>query len=299
VSKRSGKKSLRNGWPLLEAIAFEQIPLREVSGLAIAPLPRGLCLVAVGDHGPGVALAPLDSGRMSGWDVLDLAKLAKPAGAPEFDQAEAIAADGHQQALVLIEDPPLLLVLDTLNRRLTHAYVLVSGEHPGLDASWRDDSSSRGEGLVLLRRGHVLVLKEKRPAGLLEFGPPGDEPLGISADTLHHSGEPWQAPDLAQLVGLAWWPVDDTLADLSDAAIGPDGSLYLLSDQSNSIGQLALPLAVDGTPQYVQVWELDDAIEKAEGLTFLPDGSGLVAVDRSDRGRNLATLPPLAEWPRP
>ena len=210
MSKKSGKKSLRNGWPLLEAIAFEQIPLREVSGLAIAPLPRGLCLVAVGDHGPGVALAPLDSGRMSGWDVLDLAKLAKPAGAPEFDQAEAIAADGHQQALVLIEDPPLLLVLDTLNRRLTHAYVLVSGEHPGLDASWRDDSSSRGEGLVLLRRGHVLVLKEKRPAGLLEFGPPGDEPLGISADTLHHSGEPWQAPDLAQLVGLAWWPVDDT-----------------------------------------------------------------------------------------
>jgi uncharacterized protein YjiK len=181
---------------------------------------------------------------------------------------------------------------------LTHAYVLDGGQHAGLDDTWRDDPSSRGEGMVLLRDGHVLVLKEKRPAGLLEFGPAGDQPRGLSADTLHISGREWVAPEGDSLMALAWWPVDATLADLSDAEIGPDGDLYLLSDQSNAIARLALPLDVDATPEYAQVWALDSSITKAEGLTFLPDGAGLVAVDRSDLGRNLATLPPVDEWPR-
>lgn len=293
--KKHGKAD--TDWPELSIVSFEQIPLKEVSGLAVAPLPRGSCLIAVGDHGPDVALAPLDTGRMTGWDVIDLSTLRQPDGSPRFEQAEAVAADGRQQVLVLIEDPALLLVLDTLNRRITHAYPLDGGEHDGLGDTWRDDASSRGEGMVLLRNGHVLVLKEKRPAGLLEFGPPGDLPLGISSDSLHSLGEDWTPPTSDRLVALAWWPVDDTLADLSDAEIGPDGCLYVLSDQSNAIAQLALPLPAHAVAAYTRVWALPDDIEKAEGLTFLPDGSALVAVDRSDVGRNLATLPPLRTWP--
>jgi len=294
---KKGVNAVGRDWPLLPVTAFEQIPLKEVSGLAVAPLPRGTCLVAVGDRGPGVALAPLDTGRMTGWDVIDVSQLPRPEGAPSFEQAEAVAADGDQQALILIEDPALLLVLDTLNRRLTHAYALDGGQHEGLADTWRDDPSSRGEGMVLLRDGHVLVLKEKRPAGLLEFGPVGDEPRGVSAGTLHVPGQRWDAPAGDRLVALAWWPVDDTLADLSDAEIGPDGGLYLLSDQTNAVGRLFLPLTVGAVPEYARVWALDPSIEKAEGLTFLPDGTGLVAVDRRDLGRNLASLPPLPTWP--
>jgi hypothetical protein len=284
----------------LDLVAYGEIPLREVSGLAVAQLQGVSHLAAVGDHGPRVGLARLDPSNASGlgdWTVIDLSTLDAPPGAPVFAQAEAVATDGNRQALVLIEDPALLLVLDTVDRRLTSAYSLDSGEHSGLEDTWRNDASSRGEGMVLMRGGHVLVIKEKRPAGLIEFGPEGDEPVGVAGHTLLPPGESWIAPPGERLMGLAWWPVDDTLADLSDADIGPDGALYLLSDKENAIARLAMPVDVDGTVSYERVWALPDDIEKAEGLAFLPDGSALVAVDRSDVGRNLFTLPPLSLWP--
>jgi hypothetical protein len=38
--------------------------------------------------------------------------------------------------------------------------------------AWSDPKGSRGEGMVLLPGGHLLVAKEKKPAALIEFGPP-------------------------------------------------------------------------------------------------------------------------------
>jgi hypothetical protein len=295
-----GKKK-QDAQPALDLLGFGEIPLREVSGLAIATLREGQYLVAVGDHGPNVALAAI-TGRseepLGPWDVLDLSRLEAPEGTPKVEQAEAVAADGDHQALVLIEDPALLLVVDTSERRITHAYALDAGSHPGLDETWRDDAASRGEGMVLLRGGHVLIVKEKRPAGLLEFGPEGDEPRGVSAATLHPAGDEWTAPTTSRLVGLAWWPAPADLADLSDAEVGPDQSLYLLSDQTNAVAQLSLPLTPGDDVAYAHVWRLPKEVKKAEGLTFLPDGTALVAVDQHAKGPNLATLPTLDRWPR-
>jgi hypothetical protein len=285
--------------PTLELIALADIPLREVSGLAVAPLREGQYLVAVGDHGPNVALALLlPGGSLGEWNIIDLSTLDAPPGAPRVEQAEAVATDGAGQATVLIEDPALLLVLDTTSRRLTHAFELDASGHEELDDAWRNDPASRGEGLVLMRDGHVLVVKEKRPAGLIEFGPQGDEPMGVSARTLHPTGEPWTPRGSGRLIGLAWWPTPGELQDLSDAEVGPDGELYLLSDQSNAIGQLSLPLDEGSTAVFDTVWRLPRQIKKAEGLTFLADGTALVAVDQKSLGHNLATLPPISAWPR-
>jgi hypothetical protein len=289
-----------DGLPVLELVAHGEIPLREVSGLALARWAAGTFLVAVGDHGPDVSYAAVGApgSDLGEWQVVDLSELDSPPGAPRVEQAEAIATDGDRQAVVLIEDPPLLLLLDVPDRRLTRAFTLEAVGLPGLE-SWMDDASSRGEGLVLLRDGHVLVVKEKRPAGLIEFGPPGDEPQGISEEKLHPAAEPWDAPPGDRLTALAWWPADGLLADLSDAAIGPDGGLYLLSDQSSAIGRLVLPLAPTpgAAARFERAWSLPPSIVKAEGLAFLPDGSALVAVDRPDHGRNVSALPPLDKWP--
>jgi hypothetical protein len=283
----------------LAVTAVVEIPLREVSGLAVAVLRGGLVLAAVGDHGPNVALAPVHpDGELGAWEVIDLSALDSPPGAPAVEQAEAVATDGAQHAMVLIEDPALLLVLDTAKRRLTHAYQLDAGQHEGLGQAWREDPSSRGEGMLLLREGHVLVVKEKKPAGLLEFGPKGDAPVGLSSGSLHPRGQEWVPPAGDRLHGLAWWPIAHTLKDISDADIGPDGGLYLLSDQSNAIAEVRLPLAPGAAVEFVEVWALPDSIEKAEGLTFLADGAALVAVDHKHVSRNLAILPPIATWPR-
>jgi hypothetical protein len=305
AKKHAGKheksnRSLRAN-PMLPLVGFSEIPLREVSGLAVASLPQGRFLAAVGDHGPNVALALIvegPGGPLGAWNDIDLSQLETPDGAARVEQAEAVATDGSQQAMVLIEDPALLLVLDTAARRLTYAFALDSSGHDGLDDSWRDDPASRGEGMVLMRDGHVLVVKEKRPPGLIEFGPQGDEPIGVSARTLHPLGEAWTPRGGGRLLALAWWPAPVELDDLSDAEIGPDGELYLLSDQSNAVAQLRTPLEVGESAAYVAVWSLPTEVQKAEGLTFLPDGTALVAVDMRSVGRNLATLPPLDQWPR-
>ena len=37
--------------------------------------------------------------------------------------------------------------------------------------------------MILMKKGHVLVLKEKQPSMLIEFGPEGDAPMGYGPDT--------------------------------------------------------------------------------------------------------------------
>jgi hypothetical protein len=290
-------------WSALDLVSFGSIPLVEVSGLAVAAWEQGTFLVAVGDHGPDLAYLELAAGDtdVTGWRVIDLSTISAPPGSPRVKQAEAVATDGIRQALVLIEDPPVLLVLDVPDRRLTHAFGLDGADLPGLGSTWATDPSSRGEGLVLLPGGHVLVVKEKKPAGFIEFGPQGDPPLGVAAQTLGQAAHGWTPPDEDTLTALAWWPASAELDDLSDAAVGPDGNLYLLSDKSNAVGRLRLPLAGDAPTEasFDQVWALPDWVTKAGGLAFLPDGRGVVAVDQPKVGRNLVTLPTLATWPGP
>jgi hypothetical protein len=44
--------------------------------------------------------------------------------------------------------------------------------HRDIAQEWSDPKGSRGEGMVLLPGGHLLVAKEKQPAAFIEFGPP-------------------------------------------------------------------------------------------------------------------------------
>jgi hypothetical protein len=288
--------------PTVPVSDWGQIPLREVSGLSCGPGLRGPLLVAVGDHGPDVAFAPILRGsghgaQVGAWERIDLSDLPAPLGVPQVDQAEAVALDGAGTAVVLIEDPAVLLVLDVREPRLTGAYRLDVAGIDAVEESWTTEPGSRGEGVVLMRDGHVLVVKEKRPAGLLEFGPAGDRPLGVSPQTLLASGA-WAPPMGPTLSALAWWPGDGTLEDFSDAAVAPDGALFLLSDQSAAIGRVLLPLLPGGpSVPLARAWPLDEGIDKAEGLCFLPDGTALVAVDRPGHGRNVAFLPGPHAWP--
>ena len=115
--------------------------------------------------------------------------------------------------------------------------------------AWSDPEGSRGEGMVLLPGGHLLVAKEKKPAALIEFGPPNSQSRGLVRGGALADGERWPIKDgFHRLIALASWLPDKTLAktcaDFSDLEIGPDGCLYLLSDKSSTIARLGdLPAA--------------------------------------------------------
>ena len=47
-----------------------------------------------------------------------------------------------------------------------------------------NDPNARAEGLLLLTSGHILVAKQMSPVYLIEFGPDGDEPVGVGDDSV-------------------------------------------------------------------------------------------------------------------
>ncbi len=276
--------------PKLAVRDVADIPLREVSGLTLCDGQ----VLAVGDHDPVVFAAALGPWPLR-WEAVDLAGLPLPEGGVQF---EAIVSTGERTVLVLQEQPARVLQLDLSGPSLDGALRLEVPEGHELRESWLGDRSSRGESLLLTDRGHLIVVKEKDPAAILEFGPAGDAPVGW------RRGGPAVPPpvgDQTLTVLATWWLGNDLLKaapDISDATVGPDGCLYLLSDQGSSIARL--PDSLDpagGTVDATHVWRIDGGPENAEGLVILGDGTAVVALDTKKPRRNLLRLeqlPPAA-----
>jgi hypothetical protein len=113
--------------------------------------------------------------------------------------------------------------------------------------------------MVLLPGGHLLVAKEKKPATLIEFGPPQSRSRGLVRGGALADGERWLIKKgHHRFVALAIWFPDKTLAktcaDFSDLEIGPDGCLYLLSDKSATIARLDDLPAGGGTAVLLDAW---------------------------------------------
>ena len=273
--------------PKIEVRDVSDVPLRELSGLALAGQDH---LLAVGDSDPVVFTAALQWPLR--WRGVDLSGLGLPDGGTQFEAVQAVGADA---ALVLQEQPARVLFLDLAAPALLATLVLeIPPEHP-LHEEWLGDRSSRGESILLAAGGHLLVIKEKNPAAVLEFGPPGDPPLGWRRGELPTP----PAPADAALTVLATWRLGastaERLPDISDATVGPDGCLYLLSDQGSAIARL--PDALDpggGTIDAGAIWRIAGRPEKPEGLVILPDGTPLVGLDTKSPRSNLLRLEQLS-----
>ncbi len=278
------------------------IPIQEVSGLCIhTPSGGAPRLVAIGDATQELAWAPLLPGEEPRWEVADLTALGI-ADAGRGSQFEAIATDAAGLVLILREYPAFVYVIDPRTRRLATEIELVVRDHDGLRPPRARAAASLGEAMQPLKDGRLLVSKEKDPPLLFEFGLPGEQPLGIDGDRLLGSDETWTIPEgrESRLEALARWPLDPALQrrfrDISDVAAGPDGRIYLLSDQSSRIVRLPASLPAPGEPVAADgLWKLEGAPAKAEGLAFLPDGRAVVALDEKKARSNLLVLsPPIA-----
>ncbi|MCX6482910.1 MAG: hypothetical protein NT146_06480 [Mycobacterium sp.] len=272
--------------PKLDVLDVADVPLREVSGLVL----RGSDLLAVGDHDPVVFSAPLQPWPLD-WQAIDLAGLELPDGGTQF---EAIQPTSAHTVLVLQEQPARVLHIDLSVPALIGTLLLDVPDGHRLRQAWLGDRSSRGESLVLADRGHLLVVKEKDPSAILEFGPAGDDPVGW------RGGDSTVAPgpgDATLTVLATWWlgkELTKRLPDISDATIGPDGRLYLLSDQGSAIARL--PDSLDpqgGVVEAEAIWLIAGSPKSAEGLVILDDGTVLVGLDTKSPRRNLLRLKPL------
>ncbi|HET7902373.1 MAG TPA: SdiA-regulated domain-containing protein [Candidatus Nanopelagicales bacterium] len=278
-----------------ERLGRGRVPLAEVSGLASVSTGGIVRVVAVGDARVSLALADVGAdGALGEWSVLTTADVAtRPEGAGRFQELEAVAADGRGVVWVLTEETSWMAGVDIGSRTVVGSAHLDTATIPELDARWSTKGASRGEGLMLLRDGHVLVAKEKKPAGLVEFGPRGDQPLGVSSSSLLGPDEPFAL--LGEVLdALAWWPLEGdvarTMRDLSDLAQDSEGAVWLLSDQSTRMARLVLPLDPGDAVALDDVADLPGRVRKPEGLCFLLGGVVAVAEDRHDDGENLWLL---------
>lgn len=281
------------------------IPIREVSGLCLYRPPDGrVLLAAIGDTTAELAWTRLEAGGAMDWHVLDLATIEGVPARKQGSQFEAIATEAGGRGLILREYPASVLVLDIQARALVMTIELVVRQADALIAPGKTFASSLGEAMLPLRDGRLLITKEKDPPRIMEVGPVGAAPLGIAADRLLAPDEPWTSPegDVPRLEVLARWPLapdfEKRFGDISDAAAGPDGRIYLLSDQSRRIGRLPERLPAPGIAVSAEaIWTLPKDLEKPEGLDFLPDGRALVAVDEKKGRRNLFLLAPAIAAP--
>ncbi len=271
------------------------VPLREVSGLTLLTTEGRQRLVAVGDHTPQLALADVASdGSLGDWSMVDPRGFDGPAEHAPDAQLEAVAADSAGLLLLLAEEPSRIHVVDLDARRVVTSFRLDVSGLAGLAEAWDADPSSRGEGLLLLSGGHLLVAKEKHPPGLVEFGPAGDQPYGVTSDSLLGGAE-FLLPSDGRLDALGWWPMPEGGGpdDLSEITVDADGGVYLLSDQSASVSRLRLPLRPGETlvvESFFEIPKKAKKIGKTEGLAVLGDGRLFIAGDRPEAGRALVLL---------
>jgi hypothetical protein len=275
-------------------------PLHEVSGICLRRGRNGrMSLIAVGDRMSKIAWFSLpgsDDGRID-WHTSDIAKLSGSMVPQDDPQIEAVCADGLGRVLLLQETPPRVELIDPKALKVVASVDLAVEGRSEIARAWSDPEGSRGEGMVLLPGGHLLVAKEKKPAALIEFGPPNSQSRGFVRGGALAGGERWPIKKgFHRFIALASWLPDKklakTCADFSDLEIGPDGCLYLLSDKSSTIARLGDLSAGGGAVALLDAWRLGDLDGKPEGLAFAAQGHAIVGLDTPKPRRNLVLLEP-------
>jgi hypothetical protein len=292
-----GNKSNKNRLRVRRVV---DVPLREVSGVCLGRRRNGrMVLIAVGDRVAKLAWfsLPRSDGALIDWHTSNIAKLSGSMLPKHDPQIEAICADGLGRILLLQETPPRVELIDPRTLKVVASIDLVVEGRGKIGRAWSDPKGSRGEGVVLLPGGHLLVAKEKKPAAFIEFGPPHSRSRGLVRGGALADGERWPIKEgHHRFVALATWLPDKALAqtctDFSDLEIGPDGHLYLLSDKSCTIARLDGLPAGGGTAALLDAWTLGDLDGKPEGLTFTAQGHAVIGLDTRKPRRNLVLLEP-------
>jgi hypothetical protein len=302
----------------LAVTARYNVPIAELSGLAIVrsaeeasgpAATNGISLYAIGDASYEIASIRINSS--SGDASIHLNDAVQMLGKHNGNasQWEAIATDSVDTICMLSETRSEVCCLD-LGLRNDHGTLKldVSGiKH--LDRVWQDRPNSRGEGMILMKNGHALILKEKQPSMLIEFGPEGDLPMGYGPDTFLEHGEafairqskPQSNPQSNIWVALKAWEFSDRLGELardaSEITLGPDGRVYLLSQESSTLIRLEKVLKPNEdkiTVDHDAYWKLPRGIEKAEGLVIDAEMHPWIGIDIKQKDKtNLFRLSPI------
>ena len=205
---RIGRRGrLRHGEAMTADLPRWTLGIEEASALGLRRTPRSGApeLLALGDESRTVVTARLVvAGRLLPGAPTDPHRVKDLPDDLDRDrdgsQWEGVAGDVTGRVFILRERGSELLVVSPdfrFERRIE------------LHHHWRDDTAYGLEGLLLLRDGHVLAAKQKKPVRLIEFGPAGDAPLGLTAEAWLPPDAPAALSPEQELHQLAAWKFAD------------------------------------------------------------------------------------------
>jgi hypothetical protein len=267
-----------------------QIPLREASALC---LRHGNALgtaqlLAVDDEAYEVAVTEIAEGLRPAAEPKNVQGTV-PDAAARSSEFEGIASDGSGQVFVLQEGASRILVFDEALSAVNQTIGLsVPRDQPDFGAEWYADDNARGEGLLLLRNGHILIAKQRRQPRLIEFGPAGSDAEGYAPGDALGAEQTFPLPDGedATFEVLQSWRIDPDsgVQSINDLALDADGRLHLISSKSRRLARLDHNLAPQGGSATLTAWDLPAELfetddDKAEGLVFVPEVGWFVALD--------------------
>lgn len=258
-------------------------PIPELSGLGLRKTTGGVELLTVGDRNSTIA---------HGLPSASTLEALTPTGDTN-PQRESIASDSTGRIFVLGETSGIMTIFEPNGKTVKHTITVA---YP---SSWSSGNAG-AESFVLLKNGHILLVKEKAPVTIAEVGPEGEAPTGYKKGlgVRYKDTFPLPSGSSSKRVILKTWALGDNTGkvatDVSDAAISPTGDLYLLTDQGRAILQMQDGISIAETKvKALKVWTLPTEIKKPEGLTFLDDGTPIVASDMPDPGAQIFVLKKL------
>lgn len=295
----------------LSITARYNIPIAELSGLAILrsgmkatgtnDTDGNISLYAIGDASYEIASFRINRSSGEARNRVDDVASILSKHIKDASQWEAIATDSVDTLCMLSETRSEVSCLDLSLKAVQGTFKLDVSNIKYLDRAWQDRPNSRGEGMILMKNGHALILKEKQPSLLIEFGPKGDSPMGYGPDTFLEHGEAFTISRSSYWVALKVWNFSDHLAELardaSEITLGPDGRVYLLSQESSTLIRLEKALKADEDKVSVDhdaYWRLPIGIKKAEGLIIDADMRPWIGIDVKQKDKtNFFRLSPI------
>jgi hypothetical protein len=216
---------------------------------------------------------------------------------------EAIQVDSKQRRFILHENSGVVMVLDESNRHLTDIRLDYRPIYQSYEArtNLKAKRKALGEGLVLMKNGHILLAYQFDPAQIIEFGPAGAKANGLGKGGFLSRVEAFQLDDKKQkqiFEPLRFWSLQGLDGcDLNELTYDTrNDRVLVISKRCNSVYSIVDSggKQKEGMVTVEYKWKLPKKIKAIEGLAVLPNGQWLIASDLPERGaENVFLLSPL------
>ncbi len=280
------------------------VPLKEISGADMLGGSRGRTVSMISDRKSEIVRLDLLDGHTQTVNFKDiLVEKFSLCRSEDFEECkklikklssnwEALSTDASGRLFLLQEHTQSIVVLDQTARSILNVLHFNFAEaFPDLikRGSKKFQTNSLGEGLVLLKNGHILVAKEQYPVALVEFGPEGDVPLGLSPGSVLGPDDAFEVPEGRGLhvnyKPLASWILSGhSKCDVSDLDVDANSRLVVLSQTCRGVAIIDRldPLSKALVVSYLS---LPDEVVDPEALVLDGD-KWLIASDVSSKRQN-------------